>query len=122
MSSEKLNLAEVKRDAVIKDPDIDAKQNFVDQEDKISSGLGNENTLKMRSSLEKDISSEKETNISNEDQNVSIDIEGIRNASEHELDNQSKEKEELEHSVEETKLITPMNTKIFSVKEANRSF
>ena len=122
MSSDKLNSAEVIRDAVIKDPDIDAKQNFVDQEDKISSGLGNENTLKMRSSLEKDISSEKETNISNEDQNVSIDIEGIRNASEHELDNQSKEKEELEHSVEETKLITPMNTKIFSVKEANRSF
>ena len=122
MSSEKFNSAEVKRDAVIKDSDIDAKGNSIDQEDKISSGLSNENTLKMRSSLEKDVLPEKETKISNEGQNVSIDIEGIRNASEHELDNQSKEKEELEHSVEETKLISSTNIKISNVKEANRSF
>ena len=76
----------------------------------------------MRSSLEKDVLPEKETKISNEGQNVSIDIEGIRNASEHELDNQSKEKEELEHSVEETKLISSTKIQISNVKEANRSF
>ena len=122
MSSAKLNSAGVKRDAVIKDSNIDAKENFIDQEDKFSSGLGKENTLTMRSSQETDVSSEKETKISNEDQNVSIDIEDIRNTSEHELDNQSKEKEELENSVEETKLITSTNTKISNVKEANSSF
>ena len=122
MSSAKLNSAGVKRDAVIKDSNMDAKEKFIDQEDKFSSGLGKENTLTMRSSQETDVSSEKETKISNEDQNVSIDIEGIRNTSEHDLDNQSKEKEEFEHSVEETKLITSMSPRISNIKEADISF
>ena len=63
MSSAKLNSAGVKRDAVIKDSNIDAKENFIDQEDKFSSGLGKENTLTMRSSQETDVSFEKETKI-----------------------------------------------------------